>query len=36
MIDLYVAVVDTAILVLLIGWSVMDRFNVYFRKKDGG
>jgi hypothetical protein len=31
-IDHYVAVIDTCILVLLIGWSFMDRMNIYLRK----
>jgi len=33
-IDLYVAVVDTSIFLLLVGWSIMDRCNLYFRNKD--
>lgn len=32
-IDQYVAVVDTSIFILLIAWSTLDRFNVYFRNK---
>ncbi len=33
MLDLYVAVIDTAIFVLLLVWSIMDRCNLYFRGK---
>jgi len=33
-VELYTAIVDTCILVLLLGWSWMDRNNIYFRKKD--
>lgn len=32
MLDIYVAWIDTAILILLLGWSWMDRNNIYFRK----
>jgi hypothetical protein len=31
-IDLYVAVVDTSILILLLAWAWMDRNNIYFKK----
>jgi hypothetical protein len=32
-IDLYTAVIDTLIFVLLLAWSFMDRTNRYFREK---
>lgn len=32
-IDHYVAIIDTAILILLLVWSWMDRNNIYFRDK---
>jgi hypothetical protein len=32
-IDHYVALVDTLILLLLLGWSWMDRNNIYLREK---
>lgn len=28
----YIDMVDTVILILLIIWAFMDRFNLYFRK----
>ena len=31
-VDHYTAVIDTAILILLIGWMIMDRCNFYFKK----
>lgn len=34
MIDIYVGVVDTAILTLLCVWAWMDRHNKYFKDKD--
>jgi len=33
-IDLYTAIIDTGILVLLLVWSWMDRNNIYFKSKD--
>ncbi len=33
MIDYVILAVDSSILLLLIGWSVMDRCNIYFREK---
>lgn len=32
-IDLYTAVIDTGILILLLAWSWMDRNNIYFKDK---
>lgn len=32
-IDLYVAIIDTSILILLLVWSGLDRSNIYFRDK---
>jgi hypothetical protein len=32
-VDVYTAIIDTAILVLLLGWSWLDRHNIYFGKK---
>ena len=34
MLDAYVAIVDTLILVLLIVWSAMDRCSIYIKKDD--
>jgi hypothetical protein len=31
-IDIYTAIVDTCILALLLGWSYMDRNNIYFTR----
>ena len=31
--ELWTAIVDTAILVLLLAWSWMDRMNIYIREK---
>jgi len=31
--DLYQSIVDTCILALLLGWSWMDRNNIYFKEK---
>lgn len=32
-VDIYTAIIDTAILILLLGWSWMDRNNIYFKEK---
>lgn len=32
-VDHYTAAVDTAILVLLLAWAALDRFNIYFGNK---
>lgn len=32
-IELYVAVIDTLILMLLVAWAYMDRHNIYFKRK---
>lgn len=32
-VDHYMAIIDTCILVLLMGWSWMDRNNIYFKEK---
>lgn len=32
-VDHYTAVIDTLILLLLLGWSWMDRNNIYFKDK---
>lgn len=34
MIDIYVAIIDTLILVLLCAWSWMDRNSIYFKSDD--
>ncbi len=34
--ELYVAIVDTLILLILIVWSYMDRNNIYIKDKDNG
>jgi len=31
-VDTYTAVIDTAILALLLAWSYIDRNNIYFKK----
>lgn len=31
--DEYLAIVDTAILVVIVVWALLDRTNTYFRKK---
>jgi len=33
-VDHYMAVIDTLILLLLVGWSWMDRNNIYLRDKE--
>lgn len=35
MIDIYVSVIDTLILLLLLGWSYLDRTNTYFARPAG-
>ena len=32
-IEAYTAIIDTAILLLLLGWSIMDRCNIYLLDK---
>ncbi len=32
-VDIYVAIIDTLIFILLVGWSFMDRNNIYFKDK---
>ena len=32
-VDIYTAVIDTAIFVLLLGWSWLDRHNIYFKSR---
>ena len=31
--DIFIAIVDTLILLLLLAWSYMDRNNIYFKDK---
>ena len=33
-IELYNAVIDTGIFVLLVAWSYLDRMQIYFKDKD--
>lgn len=33
-VELYTAGIDTLILLLLLGWSWMDRNNIYLRNKE--
>lgn len=33
MIEMYAAIIDTMILVLLLAWSWMDRNNIYFKDR---